>query len=699
MTNLLHIERCDGVVIVRFENPPVNALSAQVRSSLYNALESLSEDQAVAGIVLTGAGRGFSGGADITEFSGSDGMFQDGRDPAHIIDLIEKIEKPVVAAIHGFALGGGFELALGCHARMALPDAQLGLPEISLGVIPGAGGTQRLPRLVGVSKALEMMLSGKPINGKDAASSGLVELADKDDLLACAIRFIKNCKAGDGACRITRFMRVPGAVSDNLAAIDAARSRAVSMGVRSSAALKIVDCVGASLDKPFDEGMMLERAAFSECVVSPESAALRHVFFAKRAAGKLDIGSASSAASVSRVGVVGGGTMGRGIAMSFANAGIPVCLLELTEQKAKSAVDAINLEYQRQVDRGRLTADEAAERGALIRAVGDESEVSRCDLVVEAVFEDMQIKLDMAQRLGRICREGAIIASNTSTLDIDRLAQASGRPADFVGLHFFSPANIMRLVEVVRGQATSERTLATAVAVARRIGKVPVITGMCWGFIGNRMLEPYLREVESLLLEGASPSQIDRAIEGFGMAMGPCRMMDLAGVDVVAKVVEEQAKEGRLPADPQYRIVSRYLASMERHGQKSGEGFYRYEGRSAIDDMDACSLVQSIAARHGVQPRQAISSEEIVERCMLPLINEGYRILEEGIASRSSDIDIVWLTGYGFPEALGGPMYHGERLGPAHLLKRLSHYAATHGNSWNYWSPAPLLAARAGGNS
>lgn len=697
MTQLVLVERRNDIAIVRVQNPPVNALSEQVRSDLYSALQSLSKEEAVAGIVLAGIGRGFSGGADIAEFGGSAGSFRAGEDPARITALIEEIDKPVVAAIHGFALGGGLELALGCHARVVVADARLGLPEISLGVIPGAGGTQRLPRLVGVIKALEMMLTGQPIQGEDAAAIGLVELATDGDAVSSAIRLIKSRKPSDGVWRVTRHIQVPGDGMSHLGEIEKARIRAASMGSRSKAASRIVECVAASFEKSFDEGMTLERAAFAQCLESSDSAALRHVFFAERAAGKLGVHGRAGAADISTVGVVGGGTMGRGIAMSFANAGIPVRLLELTAEKAIAAVDAIRLEYRRQLERGKLKAADASDRSALIQAAGDESEIGTCDLVVEAVFEDMQLKLDMAKRLGRICRDGAIIASNTSTLDVDRLAQASGRPADFLGLHFFSPANIMRLVEVVRGRATSEHALATVVAIVRRIRKVPVISGVCWGFIGNRMLEPYLREVESLLLEGASPSQIDRAIEGFGMAMGPCRMMDLAGVDVVAKVVEERAKEGSLPEDPLYRVVSRHLASVGRYGQKSGEGFYRYDGRLAVEDVDAHSLVQSMAARHGVKQRQDISSDEIVERCMLPLINEGYRILEEGIASRASDIDVVWLTGYGFPNGRGGPMYYGERLGSAHMLERLSHYGKSRGNAWNYWTPAVMLAAHAGG--
>lgn len=691
MNQLVHVDRSEEIAIIRLKSPPVNALSAQVRSEVFEVLQSLSRDESISGIVITGDGRGFCGGADISEFSGPAGSFQLGQDPVTVIRLIEELDKPVVAAIHGFALGGGLEIALGCHARVVSPEARIGLPEISLGVIPGAGGTQRLPRLVGVVKALDMMLTGAPISGRDAASIGLAELAVEYDVVTAAVRLLRSRGSGNGVWRLARNIDISASAMAHAPELDKAKANASSMGPRSFAASKIVECVSAATNRPFEDGMALERAAFIRCLESPESAALQHVFFAERAAGKLK-GKPIQTSEISVVGVVGGGTMGRGIAMSFANAGVPVRLVEVTEQKAVAAVEAIQLEYQRQMERGRLKAADAASRSALVQAVTDDSQIGNCDLVVEAVFEDMQIKLDMAKRLGSVCKAGAIIASNTSTLDIDRLAQASGRPSNFVGLHFFSPANIMRLVEVIRGADTSEETLARAVALVRRISKVPVISGVCWGFIGNRMLEPYLREVESLLLEGASPSQIDKALEGFGMAMGPCRMMDLAGVDVVAKVVEERAKEGNLPADPRYRIVSRHLASVGRLGQKSGEGFYRYEGRAFKDDIDAQSLVQSLAARSGVHQRDDISTEEIVERCMLPLINEGYRILEEGIASQASDIDVVWLTGYGFPSALGGPIYYGGRLGNSHLLGRLEHYASRLGNRWNYWTPAMQIA-------
>lgn len=696
MTQSVQLERRDGIALVWLQNPPVNALSAEVRHELHRVLVDLAHDEAIRGIVLAGTGRGFSGGADIAEFAGPVASFRSGQDPAQISALIEALGKPVVAAIHGFALGGGLELAMGCHARIAESDARLGLPEIALGLLPGAGGTQRLPRLVGVGKALDMMLSGAPITGADAQAVGLVNRAVNGDVVGEAVKFLEGALASGVEWRATSRLPVPGDRALIAANLEKATARVSRMKAQSGAGLCIVGCVAAAVDLPFDAGMAKERQAFDECVQSAQARALQHAFFAERAAAKLEGDADVAPRVIGRVGVVGGGTMGRGIAMSFANAGIPVRLMEVSADKARAAVEAIQSEYARQLQRGRIKADEVASRSASVSPVENDADLADCDLVIEAVYEDLQVKLETCRRLGAICRPDAILASNTSTLDINRLAQASGRPLSFVGLHFFSPANVMRLVEIIRGEHTSPETLATAVAVVRRIAKVPVVSGVCWGFIGNRMLEPYLREVEALLLEGAAPSQIDQALEQFGMAMGPCRMMDLAGVDVVAKVVEERAKEGKLPADPLYRIVSRQLASIGRYGQKSGEGFYRYEGREVVDDVDAHSLVQSIAARHGLTQGQDISREEIVERCMLPLINEGHRILEEGIASRASDIDVVWLTGYGFPQALGGPMYYGDGLGSAHLLERFSHYAKTRGNEWNYWTPAAALAGGAG---
>lgn len=699
MTQLIQLETRNGIAIARLQNPPVNALAQNVRHELHRVLLELAGDDAIRGIVLAGAGRGFSGGADIAEFAGPAGSFRSGQDPAQITALIETLGKPVVAAIHGFALGGGLELALGCHARVADAAARLGLSEIALGLLPGAGGTQRLPRLVGVGTALDMMLSGAPVKGADAAAAGLVNRAVQGDVVDEAVKFLEDGLASGVEWMATSRLPVAGDRALIAAHLEKATARVNRMKAQSDAGHCIVACVAAAVDLPFDAGMAKERKAFDACVQSAQARALQHAFFAERAAAKLEGAADLAPRVIDRVGVVGGGTMGRGIAMSFANAGIPVRLMEVSADKARAAVEAIQSEYARQLQRGRLKADDVAARAALVSPVEADAELADCDLVIEAVYEDLQVKLETCRRLGAICRPDAILASNTSTLDINLLAQASARPSSFVGLHFFSPANVMRLVEIIRGEHTSPETLASVVAVARRIAKVPVVSGVCWGFIGNRMLEPYLREVEALLLEGAAPAQIDQALEQFGMAMGPCRMMDLAGVDVVAKVVEERAKEGKLPGDPLYRIVSRELASRGRHGQKSGEGFYRYQGRDLADDVDAHALVQTLAAQHGVKPRQDISREEIVERCMLPLINEGHRIVEEKIASRASDIDVVWLTGYGFPQALGGPMYYGDRLGSAHLLERLSHYGKRRGNAWNYWTPAAALAGKNGSES
>lgn len=694
MTDPVHVERMGRSAILRICNPPVNALSQAVRVSLYRHLQALKDDDGVDLIVLAGGGRGFSAGADIAEFAPGVQSFRSGRDPVEVIDLIERIEKPVVAAIHGFALGGGLELALGCHARIATRSARLALPEVALGLLPGAGGTQRLPRLTGVEKALEMMLSGQPVTGSDAAAGGLVDLAVDTNVTEAALNYGTARLDTDHAWRVPSRMPVASARVEADAAVQRARAHATKLAARRKASLRIVDCVQASVELPFADGMALERKAFEECVRSDEAEALQYAFHAERAAGKLE-SVPEETHPVQMVGVVGGGTMGRGIAISFANAGLAVRLSEVDAGRASDAVQLVHREFQRHAERGKLKASEAVSRSSLVQAVQHTSELSECDLVVEAVFEDMDVKLQTARRLGEVCRESAIIASNTSTLDVDLLAEASGRPGDFVGLHFFSPANVMRLVEVVRGRQTKPATLAAAVEVVRKIGKVPVISGVCWGFIGNRMLEPYLREVEFLLLEGLAPSRIDRALEQFGMAMGPCRMMDLAGVDVVAKVVIERAKKVKLPADPLYRIASRELSAIGRQGQKSGEGFYRYEGRERIDDVDAHSLLLALAARQGVAPRAGIGDEEIVERCMLPLINEGYRILEEGIAERASDIDVVWLTGYGFPPSLGGPMYHAGRLGADHIVQRLGHYAQARGNEPEYWSPADSLLAAA----
>lgn len=692
MTSLINCEMNGRVAVIRIQCPPVNALSKEVRTALYAALSSANDDPATHAMVLTGTSRIFSAGADIAEFSDKNAaaMFA-GRDPAEVIALLEGLTKPVVAAIGGSALGGGLELALGCHARVATSDALLGLPEVSLGVIPGAGGTQRLPRLVGLDQAMQMMLSGKPVHAAHALALGLVDRVADSDLVGEAIE-LANSMAASGALHRTSEQPVRGGDTIEVH-VDAWRAFARKVKAPSIAVDHLLACARAAVSLPFGEAIRRERASFLECNKSEAAVGLQHAFFATRQAGKTPAQYAGSTPRiVRRVAIVGGGTMGRGIAMAFANGGLDVTLVEMDFPRAAAAVETIRNEYEGLAASGRLDSAQAEKRAASIHAAQDFDAVEGADLVIEAVFESLEIKRDVCRRLGRACKPGAIIASNTSTLDIDFLAQESGRAEDFVGLHFFSPAHVMRLVEVIRGKDTSGEVLATCMELVRRLDKNPVVSGVCYGFIGNRMLEPYLRETESLLLEGCTPAQIDSAIEGFGMAMGPCRMMDLAGVDVVAKVVEERGKQGQLPADPRYRIVCREFATLDRFGQKSGNGFYAYQGRRAVEDAAAIESIRTLAARHHVPQRTTVYTQEIVDRCLLPLINEGFRIVEEGIAYRESDVDVVWLSGYGFPSERGGPLFQARRSGLQAFGERLAIYAAHDGDPYSYWTPARAIS-------
>lgn len=695
----IKVERRDGIVLVSICAPPVNALSAAVRTGLLEALRNADGDSEVRGVVIGGAGTCFSAGADIAEFrTPSGGSMFSGCDPAEITAFIDRMKKPVVAAIHGAALGGGLELALGCHYRVASPDAKLGLPEISLGLLPGAGGTQRLTRLIGVEPALKMMLSGDAVNASEALVSGLIDKIADIDVVEASIGQIRLATEHGGRPRRARD-KIAVFSDETAGALDLARKASAKRRAHAKAARAIICCVEAAGNARFDEAIRLEREQFIDCNASHEAAALQHAFFAQRDAARFEGNPPGTRARrVELVGVVGGGTMGRGIAMSFVNAGFPVTILETTQDRADAALKAIHGEYDRLKGGGHLSGEAATKRSALVSATVQEAALCSRDLVIEAVFEDFELKAEVCRRLGEICKPGAIIASNTSTLDINALARASGRPRDFLGMHFFSPAHLMKLLEVVRGGDTAPEVLLTVMQLAKRLEKHPVITGVCYGFIGNRMLEPYLRETEALLLEGATPRMIDGALEEFGMAMGPCRMMDLAGIDVVASVVAERAKAGALPRDPQYRIVCRELARIGRYGQKTAEGFYRYNGRNVIDDVDTVSLVKALANRNAVPQRSDIGAEEIVERCLLPLINEGFRIAEEGIASRQSDIDVVWLSGYGFPRERGGPMFHAESLGPGRIVARLLHYGATRNDPDSYWRPAESVSELAKSN-
>lgn len=674
--------RMEGpALIIEIDNPPVNASSQAVRTGLIEALEQAASRSDVMAIVLSCAGRTFMAGADISEFD-MDAL--PAPDPNAVHALIERSRVPVIAALHGTALGGGLELALACHGRVALRSTRLGLPEVKLGVVPGSGGTQRLPRLIGVAPAIEMMIGGNPVSADRAVALGLIDRVVDEDPLRGAFMLACDIARAGGPLRVVSRMPMP---ADAAAAIADRRKTLPDPESGGLAAYAVLDCVEAGIGLAFDDALQFERATFERCKTSAASRALRHLFFAEREAARIPgQGAGLNLRPIMSVGVIGAGTMGGGIAMNFANAGIPVTIVELGEEALARGLDLVRKNYEATAAKGRLTSEQVETRTGLIRGSLDYQAVANCDLVIEAAYENMGVKREICARLSVICKPDAIIATNTSSLDVNVLAQASGRPAQFAGMHFFSPANVMKLLEVVRGDRTAPDVLATILALARKIGKVPVVSGVCFGFIGNRMLEGYLREAEALLLEGASPSQIDRAIEATGMAMGPCRMIDLAGVDVAAKVVLEQEQSGILPRDPAYRVVVRALFARNRFGQKSGAGYYRYDGRKPIDDPEVAVMCSALAEQHGVAPRQSIADAEIIERCMLPLINEGARILDEGIAYRPGDIDVVWVNGYGFPPWRGGPMHMADMMGHDTLVGRLAHYAAVRGNAHGYWT-------------
>ena len=682
----------DGIAVVTFANPPVNALGHGVRVGLADALAKLGPDPAVKAIVLTGAGRAFSAGADITEFrSGPKAPFH-----IDIFNRLEALQKPVVAALNGLALGGGLELALGCHYRVAHTSVgQLGLPEVKIGILPGAGGTQRLPRLIGVATALDMIVSGAPVNAHRAREIGLVDAVAEGDVVAAAIAFARDLIAKGGGARPISAMAID---TDKLAA-NLFSERLSALARHPSGPLAPKNCVlavEAATNLPFHEGLKRERALFEECAASPYAKALQYAFFAERQAANIpDIGADVAPRKVERVGIIGAGTMGTGIALAFLNAGIPVTIVEMDQTALDRGVGHIRTAIESNVKRGRISAEEGAARMGKLTPSRALDSLASADLVIEAVFETMAIKKDVFARLDRIAKSGAILATNTSTLDVDAIAAVTSRPADVIGLHFFSPANVMRLLEIVRAKATAKDVVATAFATAKRIGKVGVLARVCFGFVGNRMLEAYLEEVRAMMLEGATPAEIDGALEGFGLAMGPNAMVDLAGLDVGYRIRKERTlsnEQARL-----YAIADR-IVEMGRLGQKSGAGYYRYAPGSRTREADPLieQLIREEAARQGITPRK-IPADEIVERCLLRLANEGARILDEGIALRSSDIDVMYLTGYGFPGWRGGPMWQADFMGLAKVAEKIRAYEARYGQRW---SLAPLIArlANAGGS-
>jgi 3-hydroxyacyl-CoA dehydrogenase len=682
---MMQTSRHDDVLVLTFDNPPVNGLGASVRSALMSELENALADRSVAAIVLTGKGKMFSAGADIREF---------GKEPPagtpslpDVIDAVERSEKPVVAAIHGVAAGGGLELALGCHARLASHDARLGLPEVTLGIIPGAGGTQRLPRLIGVRAALELILEGKLVPAKEALALGIVEAVpggDLDNLIGAAIERARSLARSSEPLRRASA----GKVEDDAAAFSAAEKSAAAKSRGFEAPFAAIEAVKAAVALSAPEGFAREREIFRKLLNSDQARAQRHVFFAEREAAKIpDVPSETPSRDVAAAGVVGCGTMGGGIAMCFANAGIPVVVVESEAAALERGLEKIRGLYEASFSKGRLSREELDRRTGLLSGTTDFSRLANADIVVEAVFEEMEVKKDVFRKLDRICKEGAILATNTSSLDVNEIASSTGRPGSVMGTHFFSPANVMRLMENVRGERTSKETIASVFRLSKRLDKVAVLVGVCDGFVGNRMLYAYRRQSDFLLEEGALPHEVDEALVEFGLPMGPYAMADLAGLDIGWAVRKRQ--EATRPRHLRHSLVPDRICELGRFGQKTGAGWYRYDKGSRVPmrDPEIEKLIEEASQELGIA-RRKIGEEEIVERCIYALINEGAKILGEGIALRASDIDVVWIYGYGFPRYRGGPMFYADTVG---LKKVYDAMARFHEEQGEWMKPAPLL--------
>ena len=680
----------DGIAVITLTNPPVNGLGYETRRGIADGLARAAADSAVTAIVLTGAGKAFCGGADIREFDSPKSMAE-----PNLLTLIKQLEasaKPVVAAIHTVCMGGGLELALGCNYRVASPAAAVALPEVKIGLIPGAGGTQRLPRVLGVETALNMIVTGEPVKSELLAALPGQKLFDQiidGDLMAGAIRFAQ----GIAAVRPLPSVRTRKVSHPNPDAyIQFARNMVKGMAKNFPAPLACVDAVAASLKfKNLDDGLAEELRIFRGLMITPECKALRHAFFGERAASKIpDMPEGTAQRPIAKVGVIGAGTMGGGITMNFLNAGVPVTMLETKPEALERGVATIRKNYEAQVKKGKLKQDKYEQRMALLRTTLAYDDLKDADLIIEAVFEELGVKEAVFKQIDAIAKPGAILASNTSTLDVDKIAGFTKRPQDVVGMHFFSPANVMRLLEVVRGKATAHDVLATVMGVAKKIKKTAVVSGVCDGFIGNRMIEQYSRQAGFLLDEGCTPTQVDRAVEKFGFAMGPFRMGDLAGNDIGWAIRKRRAVEqGNL----RYSKTADLLCELGRFGQKTGAGWYDYQAgkRDAIPSP----LVEQMVADHrkalGITPRQ-IGDEEIVQRLVFSLVNEAAHILEEGIANKASDIDMVYLTGYGFPLHRGGPLCFADTIGLYNVVTAMGRFAANPADDAAFWQPAPLLA-------
>ena len=677
------------VAVITLANPPVNGLGYETRLGIVNGLEQALNDAAVKAIVITGAGKAFSGGADIREFGSPKATAEPNL--LSVILALEASSKPIVAAIHSVAMGGGLELALGCHYRVTAPGAQIALPEVKIGLIPGAGGTQRLPRVLGLENALNMIVSGEPVASELLAKATGQKLFDKlieGDLMEGAIAFAREV-ADKRPLPLVRKLEVEH--PNPQAYLQFARNTVGAMAKNFPAPPKCVDAVAASTTMKFDAGMKYEREIFTALMFTPECKALRHAFMAERATTKIpDVPADTPVRDVKKLAVIGAGTMGGGIAMNFLNAGIPVVMLEMKQEALDRGVATIRKNYEAQVKKGKLKQDKYEQRMALLSTTLNYADLKDADMVIEAVFEDMAVKEQVFKTLDEVMKPGAILASNTSTLDVNKIAAFTKRAQDVIGTHFFSPANVMKLLEVVRGAKTAKDVLATVMALGKKIKKTCVVSGVCDGFIGNRMIEQYSRQAGFLLEEGCTPAQVDKAVEKFGFAMGPFRMGDLAGNDVGWYIRKRRYLE---KPNLRYSKTADLLCEMGRFGQKTGAGWYDYVAgkRDAIPSK----LVEDMIAKHrtelGITPRK-ISDEEIVQRLVFALVNEGARIVEEGIALRASDIDMVYLTGYGFPLFRGGPMNYADTVGLFNVVQAMKRFAKNPNDDATFWQPAPLLA-------
>ncbi len=680
-----------SVAVITMANPPVNGLGLATRQGIVDGLGRANADAAVTSIVITGAGGAFSGGADIKEF-GTDKSLQE-PNLLSVIAAIENSAKPVVAAMHSVAMGGGLELALGCHYRIAAPGCSIALPEVKLGLIPGAGGTQRLPRVIGVEAALNLIVSGEPVKSEMIGAVPGQKLFDKmaasaESLAAEALAFAQSVADTRPLPLVRNF---PCKHPEGDAYFQFARNMVKGMAKNFPAPAKCVDSVEAATKKKFAEGMLVEREIFINLMWTPESRALRHLFMAERAASKIpDVPSDTPKRDIKLVGVIGAGTMGGGISMNFLNAGIPVKILEMKQEALDRGVATIKKNYEAQVKKGKLKQDKYDQRMALLSTTLSYDDLKDCDLIIEAVFEEMGVKEAVFKQLDAVAKPGAILASNTSTLDVDKIAAFTKRPQDVVGMHFFSPANVMKLLEVVRGKETAKDVLATVMAIGKKIKKTSVVSGVCDGFIGNRMIEQYSRQAGFLLDEGCTPQQVDKAVEKFGFAMGPFRMGDLAGNDIGWAIRKRRAVER---ADMKYSRTADKLCELGRFGQKTGAGWYDYQAgkRDAIPSDLVNKMIEDHRKELGITPRK-ISDEEIVQRLVFALVNEGAHILEDGIASKSGDIDMVYLTGYGFPIHRGGPMHYASEVGLFNVVQAMDRFAKNPLDDAAFWKPAPLLA-------